>query len=173
MLVNHDGIQELSGRDLNYSDGRLLPGPRIRILNKLLQSPAWSWNKRQWIKPNNFQPLLWIYIFYYLSRNYQTYSSKSLMFNLSSRHPARQHRREGGHRCGLTACNSTNCSGSTATSDLLPGRPEAEAHRQACAVTRVTFWNVEKIWKILMSDFIAEQKVEISFVLLHAVTASL
>lgn len=42
MLVNHDGIQELSGRDLNYSDGRLLPGPRIRILNKLLQSPAWS-----------------------------------------------------------------------------------------------------------------------------------
>lgn len=74
------------------------------------KSPAWSWNKRQWIKPNNFQPLLWIYISNYLPRNYQTCVSNSLMFNLSLHHQARQHWGEWVHHRCLTAWNSTNSS---------------------------------------------------------------
>lgn len=148
------------------SGERLFPEPQIRILHKLLQSPAWSWNKRQWIKPNNFQPLLWIYISYYLAkklpRDYKWLNCHCIteLDNTAG-------------SGGVTAVIAFNPTHSTCTPVkgqgwasilyLFLGRPETDAFTQVCAVMRrTTVWNVERGWNI-MSGFLSERKTFVFF----------
>lgn len=105
IFVNYDEIKYSNslGEIWISSGERLFPEPQIRMLHKPLQSPAWSWNERQWIKPNNFQPLVLIYISYYITKKLQT-------FNLSLYHRARQCLESGGITAVVTF-NSTNSIG--------------------------------------------------------------
>lgn len=90
MLVN--SLMKSSGSlgEIWISSGeRLFPEPQIRILHKLPQSPAWSWNKRQWMKPK-FSTL--VVNLYFLLFN-QEITEELQMFTLSLCHQARQHQR--------------------------------------------------------------------------------
>lgn len=125
------------------SSDRLFPEPQIRTLHKLLQSPAWSWNKRQQIKPNNFQPLLWTDISYYLTKELQ-------MFNLPYVTKL-DNTGERGSVTALTAATPQTPSvllikgqGRASTTDPFLGHPEAEAFRRVCVAVRITSWNVER-----------------------------